>query len=80
MTSSTKVFKSGNSTAVRLSKAIVEAAGLNVNDQVTVQFNSKDGSIVIKPAKKKLVHDNFSKLRAQSMEEDKEALDYLKDR
>lgn len=75
--SPTKIFKSGNSSAVRISKEIMEAAGLKVDDKVNVTFNSKDGSIVIKAADKKF-HDRFSEILDKSLDEDQAALDFLK--
>lgn len=79
--SPTKIFKSGNSSAVRLSKDIMKAAGLKVNDPINVMFNDHDGSVVIKPAKETSnIHDHFAELLNQSMEEDREALEFLKDK
>lgn len=79
--SPTKIFKSGNSSAVRISKEIMEAAGLKDSDPVNVTFNSKDGSVVIKAADTdKQFHDHFKALLAKSMDEDQAALDFLKDK
>lgn len=79
--STTKIFKSGNSSAVRLSKDLMHAAGLKEDNAVNITFNSQDGSIVIRPSNKtSRFHGNFSKLLKQSMKEDKDALDFLKDK
>lgn len=79
--SSTKIFKSGNSNAVRLSKDLMHASGLKANDTVNVTFNSQDGSIVIRPSKRpSQFHDDFAKLLKESMDDDKEALEFLKDK
>ena len=71
----TKVFKSGNSNAVRLNKNIMDAAGLKADDPVNVI-----GSVTIKAVKKANYHDNFSKLLEKSLHDDREALDFLKDK
>lgn len=76
----TKVFKSGNSNAIRLNKNIMNAAGLKTNDLVDVTFNEQDSSVTIKAVKKANYHDNFSKLLNQSLHDDREALDFLKDK
>lgn len=79
--SPTKIFKSGNSSAVRISKDIMDAAGLKVDDKVNVTFNSHDGSVVIKAADNdNKVHDHFSKILDQSLDEDQAILDFLKDK
>ncbi|WP_076459218.1 AbrB/MazE/SpoVT family DNA-binding domain-containing protein [Limosilactobacillus caccae] len=77
----TKIFKSGNSSAVRISKDIMDAAGLKVDDKINVTFNSHDGSVVIKAADNdNKVHDHFSKMLDQSLDEDQAILDFLKDK
>lgn len=79
--SPTKIFKSGNSSAVRISKDIMEAAGLKTGDAINVTFNSHDGSVVIKAADTdSKVHDRFSEILDQSLDEDQEILDFLKDK
>lgn len=79
--SPTKIFKSGNSSAVRISKEIMDAAGLKVDDQINVTFNAQDGSVVIKAADTdKKFHNHFKALLAKSMDEDQAALDFLKDK
>ncbi|MEO2793761.1 AbrB/MazE/SpoVT family DNA-binding domain-containing protein [Lactiplantibacillus plantarum] len=83
--SPTKIFKTGNSSAVRLSKDIMKAAGLKVNDPIYVTVNRQDGSVVIKPIKETNgfhdgVHDRFEELLNKSMKDDQEALDFLKDK
>lgn len=79
--SPTKIFKSGNSSAVRISKDIMEAAGLKVDDKIDVTFNSRDGSVVIKPADtNKRFHDHFSEILDKSLDEDQAILDFLKDK
>lgn len=79
--SPTKIFKSGNSSAVRISKDIMDAAGLKVNDKINVTFNSHDGSVVIKAVNSdKKAHDHFSKILDQSLDEDQAILDFLKDK
>lgn len=79
--SSTKIFKSGNSSAVRLSKDIMDAAGLKVNDQIDVTFDDHDGTVVIRAVHPdKNFHDSFSQLLAESMEDDQAALNFLKDK
>ncbi len=77
--SPTKIFKSGNSSAVRISKEIMDAAGLKVGDIINVTFNSQDGSVVIKATDKKL-HDHFSPIVDKSLDEDQAVLDFLKDK
>lgn len=79
--STTKIFKSGNSSAVRISKEIIEAAGLKVDDKINVTFHSQDGSVVIKDvdADKKF-HDHFSDILDKSLDEDQAVLDFLKDK
>lgn len=76
---STKIFKSGNSNAVRISKDIMSAAGLKANDEIDVTFNSHDGSIVIKPRNDEF-HECFSELLNSSLAEDQILLDFLKDK
>lgn len=77
----TKIFKSGNSSAVRISKDVMEAAGLKVDDKVNVTFNSHDGSVVIKAANTdKKFHDHFSDILYKSLDEDQAVLDFLKDK
>lgn len=79
--SPTKIFKSGNSSAVRISKDIMDAAGLKVNDKINVTFNSRDGSVVIKAADTdNKTHDHFSEILNQSLDEDQAILDFLKDK
>lgn len=79
--SPTKIFKSGNSSAVRISKDIMDAAGLKVDDKINVTFNSRDGSVVIKaPDAGNQAHDHFSEILDQSLDEDQEILDFLKDK
>ena len=79
--SPTKIFKTGNSSAVRLSKDIMKAAGLKVNDPIDVTVNQQDGSVVIKPIKETNgFHDRFEELLNKSMKDDQEALDFLKDK
>ena len=79
--SPTKIFKTGNSSAVRLSKDIMKAAGLKVNDPIDVTVNQQDGSVVIKPIKETNgFHDHFEELLNKSMKDDQEALDFLKDK
>lgn len=79
--SPTKIFKSGNSSAVRISKDVMEAAGLKVDDKVNVTFNSHDGSVVIKAANTdKKFHDHFSDILDKSLDEDQAVLDFLKDK
>lgn len=77
----TKVFKSGNSSAVRLSKELMQAAGLKDSEAVDITFNDKDGSLVIKPASQKVKdHDHFFELLERNIKRDKEMLDFLKDK
>lgn len=79
--SPTKIFKSGNSSAVRISKDIMEAAGLKINDKVNVTFNPHDGSVVIKAAgPDSKFHDHFPEILAKSLDEDQAVLDFLKDK
>ncbi|MFJ6971122.1 MAG: AbrB/MazE/SpoVT family DNA-binding domain-containing protein [Limosilactobacillus mucosae] len=79
--SPTKIFKTGNSSAVRLSKDIMKAAGLKVNDPIDVTVNQQDGSVVIKPIKETNgFHDRFEEFLNKSMKDDQEALDFLKDK
>lgn len=79
--SPTKIFKSGNSSAVRISKEIMNAAGLKVDDKINVTFNSQDGGVVIKAADTdKKFHDHFSDILNKSLDEDQEVLDFLKDK
>lgn len=79
--SPTKIFKSGNSSAVRISKDIMKAAGLKVNDEINVTFNSHDGSVVIKAVDDdKKFHDRFSDILNRSLDEDQAVLDFLKDK
>lgn len=79
--SPTKIFQSGNSSAVRISKDIMEAAGLKVDDKINVTFNPHDGSVVIKAADTNdKAHDHFSEILDQSLDEDQSILDFLKDK
>lgn len=79
--SPTKIFKTGNSSAVRLSKDIMKAAGLKVNDPIDVTVNQQDGSVVIKPIKETNgFHDRFEEFLNKSMKDDQKALDFLKDK
>ena len=79
--SPTKIFKSGNSSAVRISKDIMDAAGLKVGDKINVTLNSQDGSVVIKAADTdNKAHDHFSEILNQSLDEDQAILDFLKDK
>lgn len=79
--SQTKIFKSGNSSAVRISKDIMDAAGLKVDDKINVTFNSHDGSVVIKTSDTdNKVHNRFSEILDQSLDEDQAILDFLKDK
>ena len=52
MNHNTKIFRSGNSSAVRLPKAIMKELCLFNGDQVTISV-SRDGAIVIKKESKK---------------------------
>lgn len=79
MTVSTKIFKNGNSLAVRLNQNILKAAGLQNNDEVNVQVDQATGNIVISP-KVNEVDDNFKDLLNYSMKRDKDSLEFLKDR
>ncbi|WP_019206939.1 AbrB/MazE/SpoVT family DNA-binding domain-containing protein [Limosilactobacillus ingluviei] len=77
----TKIFKSGNSSAVRLNKDIMHAAGLKINDPIEVTFNEQDGSVVIKPMPSQgQIDDQFLALLKQSMNEDQATLEFLKDK
>ena len=79
--SPTKIFKSGNSGAVRISKDIMDAVGLKVDDKINVTFDSHDGSIVIKAAgTDNEVHNNFSEILVRSLNEDQAILDFLKNK
>lgn len=81
MEAATKIFRSGNSSAVRLNKSIIVAAGLHDNDEVTVTVNKKNGQIIITPAKNKSnVHSNFYDLLDYSTKADQDTLNFLKDK
>lgn len=80
VTSTTNIFKSGHSSAVRLNKRIMEAAGLHFGDLVNVRVNPYDGSIVITPTNSQDNHDKFAKLLDQSITDDFDALKYLEDK
>jgi antitoxin MazE len=79
--SMTKIFQSGNSSAVRLNKDVMSAAGLKADDPVRITVNKQNGDIVIKHASSKIkYHDNFSKLLNKSLKDDQEVLEFLKDK
>lgn len=75
----TKIFKSGNSNAVRLNHKIVQLAGLKENDEVSVNFDSSNGSIIIQP-KKKAISDDFLEALQSGFKKNKDVLDFLKDK
>lgn len=79
MTVSTKLFKNGNSLAVRLNQNILKAAGLKNNDEVNVQVDHATGNVIIS-LKENEVDDNFKDLLNYSMKRDKDSLEFLKDR
>lgn len=79
MTVSTKLFKNGNSLAVRLNQNILKTAGLKNNDEVDIQVDHATGNIIISP-KVTEVDDNFKDLLNYSMKRDKDSLEFLKDR
>lgn len=79
MAVSTKIFKNGNSLAVRLNKDILKDAGLKNNDEVDIHVDNTTGSIIIKP-KVSGVDDKFKELLNYSMEKDRDSLEFLKDR
>ncbi len=54
---SVKIKKWGNSLGVRIPKAIIEKVNLNENSEVEIE--SKNGTIVIFPAKKEYSLDNL---------------------
>lgn len=59
----------------------MNAAGLKVDDRISVVFNSHDGSVVIKAADADTkFHERFSEILKKSMSEDQAALDFLKDK
>lgn len=74
----TKIFKSGNSNAVRLNQKIIKLAGLKENDEVSVSFDSSNGSIIIQP--KKAISDDFLEALQSGFEKNKDVLDFLKDK
>lgn len=79
--SQTKIFESGNSGTVRISKDIIDAARLKVDDKINVTFSSHDDSVVIETADTdNKVHDHFSEILDQSLDEDQAILDFLKDK
>ncbi|OYS93748.1 AbrB/MazE/SpoVT family DNA-binding domain-containing protein, partial [Limosilactobacillus reuteri] len=74
-------FQSGNSSAVRLNKDVMEAAGFKANDPVKITVDKQNGRVIIKQdSSNKKYHDNFSDLLNQSLKEDREILDFLKDK
>lgn len=79
MTVSTKIFKNGNSLAIRLNQSILKTAGLKINDEVNVQVDRTTGNIIISP-KVNEVDDDFKALLDYSMKRDQDPLEFLKDR
>ena len=79
MTISTKIFKNGNSSAVRLNKDILKDAGLKNNDKVDIHVDHTTGNIIISP-KLSGVDARFKELLNYSMEKDRDSLKFLKDR
>ncbi len=47
-----KIFKTGHSAAVTLSKKILEQAGLKLGDGVKVEADEVKGAIIIRPGNK----------------------------
>ena len=80
METTTKIFKNGNSSAVRISKKIMRELGLHNNDEIQLTVDKKNGNLIISLKPKENDDIEFEKLLNYSMKRDKEALDFLKDR
>ena len=64
-----KIVKWGNSMAIRLPKIVLRDAGLQEGD--TLVFGAKNGAIVAKPVKKKLVlEDLLAKISPENVHEE----------
>ena len=73
-----KVLKVGSSAAVTISKKALEELGLNVGDQVDVEFDRKRKSISIRPRKKLSREDvKIAKLALNFIERYREDLEAL---
>ena len=76
---STTIFKTGNSSAVRINKQIAEKSGLTNGQEVVVTFNEKDGSINISK-KKSNFHDGFMDILKERLDKNQDVMEFLKDK
>lgn len=80
-----KVFKSGNSNAIRLNKKIVEALNLSTGSELQFDLDMTDGTLTLKPVPQTSgTHSNvptpeFKAKFDQLYGENREAMDLLKD-
>lgn len=79
--SETKLFRSGNSDAVRLSKDIVNALSVQPGDRLIVQFDPATKSVSITKGDEAdtTVDPAFMKMMDQIYDDNKDAMDLLKD-
>lgn len=69
--SKTKIFYC-NSCAVRISKYIMKATGLKVNDKIDVTLNPHGDIVAIKTADTNKSYDHFPKILDESLDENQE--------
>lgn len=80
-----KVFKSGNSNAVRLNKKIVAALNLSAGSELQFDLDMTDGTLTLKPVpqtsdtQSSLPTPEFKAKFDQLYDENREAMDLLKD-
>lgn len=80
-----KVFKSGNSSAVRLNKKIVEALNLSTGSELQFDLDMTDGTLTLKPvpqttnAQPNGPSPEFKAKFDQLYDENREAMNLLKD-
>lgn len=76
---STKLFKAGNATAVRLDKESLKVLGWDENTIVVRHINTADESLALKPKSDGLT-DEFYQILDQGLKDNHDALDFLKDK
>lgn len=76
----TKLFKSGNSDAIRLNKEISHALNVKPGDELSVRYDPASKSVIIKQDNPEMtVSDDFKQLLEDAYTENKGVMDLLKD-
>lgn len=76
----TRLFKSGNSDAIRLNKEISRALNVRPGDELIVKYDPASKSVIIKQEEPRMaVSDDFKQLLNEAYAENKGVMDLLKE-